>query len=87
MLAIMGPSGCGKSTLLDMLAGRLPSSLKTSGSVLLNGRASNLSYGVSAYVTQVRALRACGAPLVRARSSHSHPPHTHGTRRARRTRC
>lgn len=52
MLAIMGPSGCGKSTLLDTLAGRLASTAKQSGTVAINGRGSNLSYGRSAYVTQ-----------------------------------
>ncbi|KAK9818551.1 hypothetical protein WJX74_006208 [Apatococcus lobatus] len=48
----MGPSGCGKTTLLDSLAGRLPRSAKLSGQVLLNGRASSLTHGTAAYVTQ-----------------------------------
>ncbi|KAJ6860242.1 ABC transporter G family member 11-like [Populus alba x Populus x berolinensis] len=56
VLAIMGPSGCGKTTLLDALAvlfpGRLDSSTKHSGEVLINGRKQPLAYGTSAYVTQ-----------------------------------
>ncbi|KAF9663408.1 hypothetical protein SADUNF_Sadunf17G0046700 [Salix dunnii] len=52
VLAIMGPSGCGKTTLLDALAGRLDSSTKHTGEVLINGRKQPLAYGTSAYVTQ-----------------------------------
>lgn len=52
MLAIMGPSGSGKTTLLDTLAGRSPRGVTCQGDVFLNGRVSNLSYGISAYVTQ-----------------------------------
>ncbi|KAG6496848.1 ABC transporter G family member 1-like [Zingiber officinale] len=52
VLAIMGPSGCGKSTLLDTLAGRLGSSVRQSGRILVNGRKQRLSFGTSAYVTQ-----------------------------------
>ncbi|KDP40917.1 hypothetical protein JCGZ_24916 [Jatropha curcas] len=52
LLAIMGPSGCGKSTLLDALAGRLSSSTKQTGDILINGHKERLAYGTSAYVTQ-----------------------------------
>ncbi|KAL5727354.1 ATP-binding cassette sub- G member 1 [Ranunculus cassubicifolius] len=48
----MGPSGCGKSTLLDALSGRLDSSTRQSGKVLVNGRRQRLTFGTSAYVTQ-----------------------------------
>lgn len=50
--ALMGPSGSGKSTLLDALAGRLAANAFLSGTVLLNGRKANLSFGTAAYVTQ-----------------------------------
>uniref|UniRef100_A0ACD5U6A6 Uncharacterized protein n=1 Tax=Avena sativa TaxID=4498 RepID=A0ACD5U6A6_AVESA len=50
--ALMGPSGSGKSTLLDALAGRLAANAFLSGTVLLNGRKANLSFGAAAYVTQ-----------------------------------
>ncbi|KAJ6424278.1 hypothetical protein OIU84_025128 [Salix udensis] len=52
LLAIMGPSGCGKSTLLDTLAGRLGSSARQTGDILINGHKQRLAYGTSAYVTQ-----------------------------------
>ncbi|XP_047044836.1 ABC transporter G family member 11-like [Lolium rigidum] len=48
----MGPSGSGKSTMLDALAGRLAANAFLSGTVLLNGRKANLSFGAAAYVTQ-----------------------------------
>lgn len=50
--ALMGPSGSGKSTLLDALSGRLAANAFLSGSILLNGRKANLSFGTAAYVTQ-----------------------------------
>ncbi|KAG5254252.1 ABC transporter family member [Salix suchowensis] len=52
LLAIMGPSGCGKSTLLDTLAGRLGSSTRQTGDILINGHKQRLAFGTSAYVTQ-----------------------------------
>eukprot|EP01018_Ginkgo_biloba_P002228 Gb_14532 [translate_table: standard] len=66
VVAIMGPSGSGKSTLLDTLAakrdlkpkpgvlcaGRLATSTRQTGDILVNGRRQRLSYGTSAYVTQ-----------------------------------
>ncbi|KAL9673770.1 hypothetical protein QQ045_030032 [Rhodiola kirilowii] len=52
LTALMGPSGSGKSTLLDALAGRLASNAFSSGSILLNGRKTKLSFGTAAYVTQ-----------------------------------
>ncbi|MCO5592549.1 hypothetical protein L7F22_046552 [Adiantum nelumboides] len=58
IVAIMGPSGSGKSTLLDTLAGRLSSSIKQTGEILVNGRKQSLSYGNSAYVTQDDVLMA-----------------------------
>jgi ABC-type transport system involved in cytochrome bd biosynthesis fused ATPase/permease subunit len=45
--ALMGPSGSGKSTLLDALAGRLAANAFLSGTVLLNGRKANLSFGAA----------------------------------------
>lgn len=56
VLAIMGPSGCGKSTLLDALAGRLDSSTRQTGDILINGRKQQLAFGTSAYVSQDDAL-------------------------------
>ncbi|KAM3219743.1 ABC transporter G family member 1 [Capsicum annuum] len=58
LMAIMGPSGCGKSTLLDTIAGRLGSSTRQSGEILINGRKQTLAYGTSAYVTQEDTLMA-----------------------------
>uniref|UniRef100_A0A3Q7ER82 ABC transporter domain-containing protein n=1 Tax=Solanum lycopersicum TaxID=4081 RepID=A0A3Q7ER82_SOLLC len=58
LLAIMGPSGCGKSTLLDTIAGRLGSSTRQKGDILINGRKQTLAYGTSAYVTQEDTLMA-----------------------------
>ncbi|PHT98615.1 ABC transporter G family member 11 [Capsicum chinense] len=58
LMAIMGPSGCGKSTLLDTIAGRLGSSTRQSGEILINGRKQSLAYGTSAYVTQEDTLMA-----------------------------
>jgi hypothetical protein len=45
--ALMGPSGSGKSTLLDALAGRLAANAFLSGTILLNGRKANLSFGAA----------------------------------------
>lgn len=50
--ALMGPSGSGKSTMLDALSGRLATNAFLSGTILLNGRKANLSFGTAAYVTQ-----------------------------------
>lgn len=50
--ALMGPSGSGKSTMLDALSGRLAANAFLSGTILLNGRRANLSFGTAAYVTQ-----------------------------------
>ncbi|KAL8137876.1 hypothetical protein V2J09_003877 [Rumex salicifolius] len=50
--ALMGPSGSGKSTLLDALSSRLAANAFLSGSILLNGRKTKLSFGTAAYVTQ-----------------------------------
>ncbi|PKA60145.1 ABC transporter G family member 11 [Apostasia shenzhenica] len=57
--AVMGPSGSGKSTLLDALSSRLASNAFLSGTILLNGRKTKLSFGAAvgssvlpAYVTQ-----------------------------------
>ncbi|ELQ75324.1 ATP-binding Cassette (ABC) Superfamily [Trachipleistophora hominis] len=43
LTAVMGPSGCGKTTLISTLAGRVPSSTKTSGCVLYNEKERNSS--------------------------------------------
>ncbi|KAL6962766.1 ABC transporter G member 11 [Sarracenia purpurea var. burkii] len=50
--ALMGPSGSGKSTLLDALSSRLAANAFLSGTILLNGRKTKLSFGAAAYVTQ-----------------------------------
>lgn len=52
LMALMGPSGSGKSTLLDALSCRLAANAFLSGTVLLNGRKANLSFGtaVSVYI-------------------------------------
>lgn len=50
--ALMGPSGSGKSTLLDALSSRLAANAFLSGSILLNGHKTKLSFGTAAYVTQ-----------------------------------
>lgn len=45
--ALMGPSGSGKSTLLDALSSRLAANAFLSGSILLNGRKTKLSFGTA----------------------------------------
>ncbi|KAJ0969966.1 hypothetical protein J5N97_022843 [Dioscorea zingiberensis] len=50
--ALMGPSGSGKSTLLDALSSRLATNAFLSGTILLNGHKTKLSFGTAAYVTQ-----------------------------------
>lgn len=45
LTAIMGTSGSGKSTLLDVLAGRLAANTFLSGTVLLNGCETQMSFG------------------------------------------
>ncbi|KAK1257080.1 ABC transporter G family member 11 [Acorus gramineus] len=52
LTALMGPSGSGKSTLLDALSSRLATNAFLSGTILLNGRKTKLSFGAAAYVTQ-----------------------------------
>ncbi|PIA35309.1 hypothetical protein AQUCO_03500008v1 [Aquilegia coerulea] len=52
LMALMGPSGSGKSTLLDALSSRLATNAFLSGTILLNGRKTKLSFGTAAYVTQ-----------------------------------
>ncbi|KAL6220109.1 hypothetical protein ACLB2K_007866 [Fragaria x ananassa] len=53
VLAIMGPSGCGKSTLLDALGGRLSSSTKQKGKILINGRKETLAFGTSSIIMSI----------------------------------
>lgn len=45
--ALMGPSGSGKSTLLDALSSRLAANAFLSGTILLNGRKTKLSFGTA----------------------------------------
>ncbi|XP_009110383.1 ABC transporter G family member 11 [Brassica rapa] len=52
LTALMGPSGSGKSTMLDALSSRLAANAFLSGTVLLNGHKTKLSFGTAAYVTQ-----------------------------------
>ena len=47
LTALMGPSGSGKSTLLDALSSRLAANAFLSGSILLNGRKTKLSFGTA----------------------------------------
>ncbi|KAJ3680325.1 hypothetical protein LUZ60_016603 [Juncus effusus] len=67
--ALMGPSGSGKSTLLDALVGRLATNAFLSGTILLNGRKTKLSFGTAAYVTQDDTL--IGTLTVRETISYS----------------
>ena len=57
-----------RSTLLDALAGRLGHGAALSGAVKVNGHASQLAYGRSAYVTQDEARKAHRGAL-----GHEHP--------------
>ena len=47
LTALMGPSGSGKSTMLDALASRLAANAFLSGTVLLNGHKTKLSFGAA----------------------------------------
>lgn len=47
LTALMGPSGSGKSTLLDALSSRLAANAFLSGTILLNGRKTKLSFGTA----------------------------------------
>ncbi|MFQ6619359.1 hypothetical protein Gotur_000666 [Gossypium turneri] len=69
LTALMGPSGSGKSTLLDALSSRLAANAFLSGTILLNGRKTKLSFGTAAYVTQDDNL--IGTLTVRETISHS----------------
>jgi len=54
----MGPSGSGKTTLCECLAGRLAQSAQlTAGDIRVNGHKAKLTYGRSAFVTQVVASK------------------------------
>ena len=53
IMALMGPSGSGKSTLLDALAGRLATNAFQSGSILLNGRKTKLSFGTAVLILSI----------------------------------
>ncbi|KAF5186111.1 Abc transporter g family member [Thalictrum thalictroides] len=69
LMALMGPSGSGKSTLLDALSSRLATNAFLSGTILLNGRKTKLSFGTAAYVTQDDTL--IGTLTVRETISYS----------------
>ena len=47
IVALLGPSGSGKSTMLDALASRLAANAFLSGTVLLNGHKTKLSFGTA----------------------------------------
>lgn len=47
LTALMGPSGSGKSTMLDALSSRLAANAFLSGTVLLNGHKTKLSFGTA----------------------------------------
>lgn len=51
LTALMGPSGSGKSTLLDALSSRLATNAFLSGTILLNGRKTKLSFGTAVSFT------------------------------------
>lgn len=51
--ALMGPSGSGKSTLLDALSSRLAANAFLSGTILLNGRKTKLSFGTAVSITSI----------------------------------
>lgn len=51
LTALMGPSGSGKSTLLDALSSRLAANAFLSGTILLNGRKTKLSFGTAVSVS------------------------------------
>ncbi|XP_040999064.1 ABC transporter G family member 11-like [Juglans microcarpa x Juglans regia] len=69
LTALMGPSGSGKSTLLDALSSRLAANAFLSGTILLNGHKTKLSFGTAAYVTQDENL--IGTLTVRETISYS----------------
>jgi ABC-type transport system involved in cytochrome bd biosynthesis fused ATPase/permease subunit len=56
---LMGPSGSGKSTLLDALAGRLAANAFLSGTVLLNGQKTKLSFGTAVSFCYLNWLFCC----------------------------
>jgi hypothetical protein len=56
LTALMGPSGSGKSTLLDALSSRLAANAFLSGTVLLNGRKTKLSFGTAVSIQAVSLL-------------------------------
>jgi len=57
--ALMGPSGSGKSTLLDALSSRLAANAFLSGTILLNGRKTKLSFGTAVSFSLVSQLIVC----------------------------